>query len=145
MEVVATAQVGFLSHWNNWRVCGLDQRCCRRTATRSVRSAKKRFCQSRRIGEPARESFTQSGSKRSDARGTMRLFHGGPAKAGVSDVRHANFQQFSRLSWLEETRLLLSMERGPASCAGHAKTQDARTSLGRSVRRHIPREQLRRR
>ena len=26
----------------------------------------------------------------SDARGTMRLFHGGPAKAGVSDVWHAD-------------------------------------------------------
>ena len=70
-------------------------------------------------------SFAQSGSKRSDARGTMRLFHGGPAKAGVSDVWHANFQQFPRLSRLEETRLLLSMDRGPASCAGHAETQDA--------------------
>src|SRR4030095_6517547 len=96
----------------------------------TFRSATKGFCQGRRIGEPARGAFTQSGSKGSDAPGTMRLFHRGAPKAGVSDVRHADLQQFPRLSRLEETRLLLSMDRGPASCAVHAETQDACTSLG---------------
>ena len=32
----------------------------------------------------------ESGSKRSEAPGGMRLRHGGAAKAGVSDVRHAD-------------------------------------------------------
>src|SRR2546421_567765 len=64
----------------------------------------------------------------------MRLFHGSAAKTGVSDVWHADFQQFPRVSWLEETRLLLSMERGPASCAGHAKTQDACQKNGQDFR-----------
>ena len=48
-------------------------------------------CQGRRIGEPAREAFAQSRSKRSETPRRMRLCHGGAAKAGVSDVWHADF------------------------------------------------------
>ena len=50
----------------------------------------KDVCRGRRIGEPARGAFTQSGSKGSEAPGRMRLCHGGPTKAGVSDVWHAD-------------------------------------------------------
>src|SRR6185436_7154190 len=38
--------------------------------------------------------------------------------ARVQHVWHPDLQQFPCLSWLEETRLLLSLDRGSASCAG---------------------------
>ena len=66
----------------------------------------------------------QSRSKRSKTAVRMRLCHGGAIKAGVSAVWDADFQQFPCVSWLEETRLLLSMDGGPAPCVGQAKTQD---------------------
>src|SRR5207249_437830 len=49
MEPVATTQVGSVCHWHYCSVCALERRCCRRTATCCLRSAKKRYCQCRRI------------------------------------------------------------------------------------------------
>src|SRR5215475_724531 len=106
---------------------------CRRLVigiTAAFPSAGKGVCQSRRIGERACGAFTQSGSKRSEAPGGLRLCHGGATKAGVQHVWHPNLQQFPRVSRLEETRLLLPMDGRPAPCSGHSETEDARTSLG---------------